>query len=154
MSRVRALELQPPFAGGVRQRLDAAVIEVMAAIEYHVLDAGGHCPLGNELSHRLGSADIGAGLKAGAHVLFERRRRCNCRAFAVVDHLGIDVLGGAKDAQPQSCARSRLDGASDARLAPFDLLGSHGRSRSTYRYFFLPSLRKMYSPEYLTPLPL
>jgi len=47
-------------------------------------------------------------------------------------------------------ARRRLDGASHARLAPLDLFGRHG----LLRYFFLPSLRKMYSPAYFTPLPL
>ena len=35
----RFLEIQPRFARGVGQRLDAAVIEIAAAIEDHVLDA-------------------------------------------------------------------------------------------------------------------
>src|SRR5215470_17563874 len=97
-SRSRAIttihlsKIQPALAGGVRQGFDAAVIEVVAAIEHHILHAGGRRAFGDPLAHRLGGADIGSGLEAGAHILFERRRRRHRRAFAIVDHLGIDVL--------------------------------------------------------------
>jgi hypothetical protein len=76
------------------------------------------------------------------------------RALAIVDHLGVDVLWGAKHAQPQLRARNRFDNAFDARLAPLDLLGRHGNPVRIRLYFFLPSLRKMRSSEYFTPLPL
>src|SRR5260370_33740593 len=170
-----ALETQPALACRIGQRLDAAVIEIMAAVEHHWLDALGGGAFRTQLADRLGGADIGAGLEARPQVLFERGCGGDRRARLVVDHLGVDVFRRAKHRQAQTQARRRLDGASDARLAPFDLLTRHGRllwppapdpgnsqvsrTRSCahqsdeLHYFFLPSLRKMYSPEYLTPLP-
>src|SRR5450631_1663726 len=148
--RDHALETQPTLACRVGQRLDAAVIEIVAAVEHHFLDALGGGAFGDQLADRLGRTDIGAGLEAAPQVLFDRRRRGDGRAGLVVDHLGVDVLRRTKHRQARTRARGRLDGASDARLAPYDLLTRH----DPLRYFFLPSLRKMYSPAYLTPLPL
>src|SRR5271170_6871711 len=109
-----ALETQPALACRIGQRLDAAVIEIMAAVEHHFLDA-------------FGGADIGAGLEAAAQVFFERGRGRDRRSVLVVDHLGVNVLRRPKHRQARTQARRRLDGASDARLAPFDLLTRHGR---------------------------
>ncbi len=44
--------------------------------------------------------------------------------------------------------RRLLDGGTDTENAAIGIGESHGG------YFFLPSLRKMYSSEYFTPLPL
>src|SRR5712691_2145845 len=84
-------EFQPALARGIRESLDAAVIEIAAAVEHHVLDALCRRPLGDELADRLRGRDIGAGLEARAHVLFERGSARERLAFEVVDHLRIDV---------------------------------------------------------------
>src|ERR1700751_5150614 len=65
----RLLEFEPALARGVRQRLDAAVIAIAAAIEDHLGYDVAERSLGNELAHRLGGADICAGLEACARVL-------------------------------------------------------------------------------------
>src|SRR5262249_39972780 len=85
-----ALEAQSAVARRIRKRLDAAVIEIAAAIEHHFLDAVLHRALGEQLAYRLGRIDVGAGLLA--HVLFQRRGRCQRFALQIVDHLRIDVL--------------------------------------------------------------
>ena len=54
------LEVQAALARRIRQRLDAAVIEIAAAVEHHVLDALGGGAFGDELAHRLGGLDVGA----------------------------------------------------------------------------------------------
>src|SRR5436309_5323160 len=68
-------EIKSAFARRIRQRLDAPVIEIYPAVEDLVLDAFRHRPLRDELADRLGGVDIGAGLAALAHRLFERGRR-------------------------------------------------------------------------------
>src|SRR5271170_7954318 len=121
------LETQPAPACRIGQRLDAAVIEIVAAVEHHFLDALGSGALRHQLADRLGGADIGAGLEAAPQVLFERGRGRDRLAALVVDHLGVNVLRRPKHRQARTQAGRRLDGASDARLAPFDLLTRHGR---------------------------
>ena len=54
------LELQAAFAGGVGQRLDAAVIDVAAAVEHHLRDAGLLGALGDQLADRRGGRLVGA----------------------------------------------------------------------------------------------
>src|SRR5581483_11177760 len=145
-----ALEAQPALARRIGQRLDAAVIEIAAAVEHDLLDAVFHRALGEQLADRLGRVDVGAGLLA--HVFFQRRRRSQRLTLQVVDDLGIDVLGGAEHRQPRTAVRGPAQGKPHALLAPGvrDLDSGHGR----LRYFFLPSLRKMNSLAYFTPLPL
>src|SRR5262245_10098990 len=95
-SLVLLLEAEPALARGVGQRLDAPVIEIAAAVEHHLFDVLRSRPLGQELSDRLGGRNVGAGLHASAHVLLDRRRRHQCLAFGVVDHLRVDVLRRAE----------------------------------------------------------
>src|SRR5262249_51466923 len=83
------LEVQPAFAGRVGPPLAAAMIHVAAAVERDVLAAGRRRALGEPLADRLGGVDVGAGLERAAHLLLERGRRGDGRAFAVVDHLRI-----------------------------------------------------------------
>src|SRR6516225_2408529 len=145
-----ALEAQSALPRSIRQRLDAAVIEIAAAIEYHFLDAPLHAALGEQLAHRLCRIDVGTGLFA--HVLFQRRSGRERLALQIVDHLRVDVLRRAKHGEPRPAAGRAAERQPHALLAPGirNLVSRHGR----LRYFFLPSLRKMNSSTYFTPLPL
>src|SRR5579871_34683 len=145
-----ALEAQSALARRIRKRLDAAVIEIAAAIEHHFLDAVLHRALGEQLAHRLCRVDVGTGLLA--HVLFQRRGGRQRLALQIVDHLRIDVLRRAEHGQPRPPTARAAERQPDALLAPGigNLVSRHG----PLRYFFLPSLRKMNSSTYFTPLPL
>src|SRR5580698_4648348 len=93
-------EVQATFARRVAQRLDAAVIEVAAAIENNVLDALLFRPLRYEFADRLRSIDAGAGLTALTRRLFHRRCRHHGHTVLIIDHLRVDVFRGAEDGQP------------------------------------------------------
>src|ERR1700748_2306402 len=84
------LEAQSAFARGIRERLDAAVIEIAATVEHDFLDAVLHRALREQLAHGLRGVDVGAGLLA--HFLFQRGRGCKRLALQIVDDLRIDVL--------------------------------------------------------------
>src|SRR4029077_12321393 len=100
------LEFEAALAGRLRQRSDASVIPITAAVEDHIPDALAERPLGDQLADRRGGADIGAGLEASAHVLLDRRGGRERLAFFIVDDLGIDVLGGAEYRKPRAAAGS------------------------------------------------
>src|SRR5918995_4248741 len=146
------LEIEPALAGGVGQRLDAAVIEIAAAVEHHLLHAGGAGALRNHAPDLFRRVDIGTGLQLAAHVLLERGGGGDRDAALVVDDLRIDLLRGAEHRQPRAAVRRLADGAADPR--PAAVPGSEVLSHGSCPYFFLPSLRKMNSLEYFTPLPL
>src|SRR6516165_10633269 len=90
------LEAQSAFARGIRERLDAAVIEVTAAIEHDLGDAVLHRTFRQKLADRLGGVDVRPGLAALAHRLLQRRCRRKRHALEVIDDLGVDVLGRAE----------------------------------------------------------
>ena len=77
---------------GIGQRLDAAVIEIAAAIEDHILDALLLGALGDQLADRLGRSDARAGLHIAQRILLKRRSGSERGALIVVDQLRIDVL--------------------------------------------------------------
>src|SRR5580700_9872851 len=110
-------EVQSAFACRLGQGFHPAVIEVAAAIEYHVLDALFLGAFRDQLADRLGRVDAGAGLQSFARRLLDRRSRHECDALLVVDHLGIDVLGRAEDGEPFALARRAAQRAADAALA-------------------------------------
>src|ERR1051326_5577943 len=149
-ARHHPLEVQPALARGIAERLDPAVVAVAAPVEHDILDAFLDGALGHQRADRLGGFDIGARLRA--HVLLQRRGRRQRLALHVVDHLGIDVLTRAVHGKPLAPVGGGLHGAPHGRLAAQGPI-SDSRHRAL-RYFFLPSLRKMYSPAYFTPLPL
>src|SRR5208282_4870523 len=97
-------EIEPALARGLRQGLDAAVIEVSAAVEHDVLDALLLRALGDELAHRLRRVDAGAGLQAFPRRLLDRGGRSDRDALIVIDHLRIDVLGRAEYGKPLALA--------------------------------------------------
>src|SRR5579871_4001469 len=146
------LEAQSALARGIRERLDAAVIEVTATIEDHLSHSIFHGALGEQFSDRLRRIDIGSRLAALAHRLLERRGGSQSLALQVIDDLGIDVLRRAEHRQARSTAAGTAHRKPDTLLAPGirNLCSRHDR----LRYFFLPSLRKMNSSTYFTPLPL
>src|SRR5262249_536587 len=80
-------ELQAAFTRGITQRLDAAVIEIAAAVEHHVDHALFLRPLGDQLAHHLRGIDIRAGLAAVAHRLLDRGGSGERAALHVVDDL-------------------------------------------------------------------
>src|SRR5262249_56925973 len=83
-------EFETAFARGIGQRLDAAVVEIAAAVEHHLADPLGLGALRHQLAHHLCRFDIGAGLEPAAHLLFERRSLRQRLALPVVAHLRID----------------------------------------------------------------
>src|SRR4029079_12240187 len=95
---------------------------------------------------------VGAGLLALAHRLFDGRCRGNGDAPVIIDDLSVDVLARTEHRQPLALAGSAPERAAHAPGAPQDPVLELGHA--PLRYFFLPSLRKMYSPAYLMPLPL
>src|SRR3954447_16788799 len=109
MFRCAVLEFQAALARGICQRLDAPVEEVAAAVKHDFLDALRRRTLRQQLAHRLGGIDVGAGLFAFTHGLLERGGRRQRLAFDVVDHLRVDVLGRAEHRK----ARATTGGAPD-----------------------------------------
>src|ERR1700726_4093632 len=98
---IASLKIQPRLACGIGQRLDAAVIEIAAAIEDYVLDALLLGALGDQLADRLGRSDTRAGLQIAQRILLKRRSGSERGALIVVDQLRVDVLGGAEHGQPR-----------------------------------------------------
>src|SRR6478672_12564005 len=145
-------ELEAGFAGGFSQGLYPAVVEVAAAIEDHFLDLGRLAALGDQLADCGGCILRTATLDRALDVLVECRGGSQGTTRRVVDDLGVDVLVRAMNAQTRAAIGTRLDGFANARLAPFCSLETDGHAGAPY--FFLPSLRAIYSPRYLTPLPL
>src|SRR5258705_9955257 len=146
------LETQSAFTRRVRQCLDAAVVEIATAIEHHFLDAVLDGAFRQQLADRLGRIDVGASVSGLAHRLLQRRRRGQRLALQVVDDLRVDVLRRTEHRQPRTAAGGTAQRQPHALLAPGirNLESRHDR----LRYFFLPSLRKINSSEYFTPLPL
>src|SRR5258708_6181764 len=111
-------EVQSAFARRLGQSLDPAVVEVTAAVEHHVLDALFLGALRDQLADRLGGVDAGAGLQAFARRLLDRGRRSQRDTLVVVDHRGVEVLGGAEHGKPFAPARRTAQRAADAALPP------------------------------------
>jgi hypothetical protein len=56
------LKVESAFTRGIRQRLDASVIKIAAAVEHDVLDAFFLGSLGNQFTDRLSRGDVRTGL--------------------------------------------------------------------------------------------
>ena len=63
MRSPKGLEAEAALAGGFGQRLDAAVVDVGAAVEDHFLDAGLDGALGDQLADGSSGCGVGAGLE-------------------------------------------------------------------------------------------
>src|SRR5581483_1797755 len=124
-----ASEAEPALAGAVGERLDAPVIAIAAAIEHDLVDARLPGALGHQLADRGGGSLVGPGLELALQVLLQARCRRQGMAFRVVDHLGIDVLGGAEHGEPRPPAPARGEHAANPLLAALELvqLAVHGQ---------------------------
>src|SRR6516164_8646362 len=118
VSVVSCSEAQSALARRIRQRLDAAVIEIAAAVEHNFLDALLHRPLGQQLADGLRGVDVGAGLGGVAHLLFQRGGGSHRLALQVVDDLGVDVLRRAEHRQARTAATRAAQRQPHALLAP------------------------------------
>ena len=143
---VSHLELQSAFAGGIGQGLHPAMEQEAATVEHDRGHAGLLGALGQGLAD-LGRAVAGrAGL--ALDVLVQGRSRDQRLAGGIVDDLGVDVLARTVDRQARLARGARASAVRTRRRR------RSKRESFAMAYFFLPSLRKIYSPRYLMPLPL
>src|SRR4051794_12647310 len=145
------------LAGTVSQGGDPPVVLVARAVEHDALDAGRLRPLGDELADPacLGRLVAVERAQLGLH----RARRGECLADEVVDHLDAHVPRGAGDnharplrrtgdllAAPDLATQTRRDAR--ARVLA-------GLECDSHRHLpAFPTLRRICSPAYRTPLPL
>src|SRR4051812_17793205 len=111
-------EIQPAFARGVGECLDAPVIQVARPVEDDLGHAGLLGPLREQPADLGRSLDIGTGLELAAHVRLECRGGCQRVTALVIDDLGVDLLRGPVDRQPRTAIGRLADGPADSRFAP------------------------------------
>src|SRR5579859_2762386 len=147
----RSLKLQSGFARGVGQGLDSSVIEEAAAIEDHCVHARGLRLRRDRLADFLG---LGHAVARGLQL--DGRRRAQGAAGRVVDQLRVKVVEAAKHCQPRA-----LRGAGDVdthALVPLRTVDlavcSLDHAVVLAPLPALPGLRRIFSPRYITPLPL
>src|SRR5487761_237968 len=151
ITRAHRLKPQSGFARGVCQSLDSAVVEKAAPIEDDVADTG-RLGLGRDrLPHfgRLGHA-IALGLQADGGGGGQRA------AAIVVDELRVDVIQAAEDRQSGALLRAAdVNAHALVALQPVDFAVrwlDHPAALAPLPA--LPALRRIFSPRYMTPLPL
>ena len=98
------LERQTALSGGLGQRLDAAMVQIRAAVEHHLGHARGGATLGDELADSGGGVLVGAGAQCCAQVLVQARRGGERAPGDVVDDLRIDMLARAEHGQARTQA--------------------------------------------------
>src|ERR1051325_673018 len=113
---LQSLELEPGFARGFGQGLDAAVVEVAVAVEHDLLDLLLEADLRDQRADLLGAV----GLVVFAERVLQvagQRGSCGQRLAVVVDHdLRVDVAAGAEHAETRTLRRA-TDLAANAELA-------------------------------------
>src|SRR5215471_7005809 len=114
------------------------MIDVAAAIEHDLLHALGQCTLGDLLADGRGGLEVVA--LRGLAFLLVRRRGDQRGGLAVVDDLGIDVLARTEHREARTAGCVGLEAIARALAA----LREGGDVLD--HYFFLPSLRRTYSP--------
>src|SRR6266511_1824707 len=129
-------KLEASFACRIGQRLDAAVVEIAAAVEDHRLDSGLLRVLGQEL------ADAGrlGGLRALGALQVQPAGGREGLALEVVDELRLDATVGAEHDQAGT-----LGGAEDlgayAAVATIACVADGERAHARF-----PTFRRTYSP--------
>src|SRR5262245_27580765 len=147
------LEVQTAGARAVGKRLDAPVVQVAAAVEAHLLDALLLRAFRHQLAHRGRDRGLALALDARRQVLAARSRG-ECHAAQIVDDLGVDVLGAAEHRQTRTLGRTDHAAANAITPDAPALVVIVGSTHDDAVPAALPALRRMYSPSYLTPLPL
>src|SRR5690606_19527412 len=148
-------EPEAAFARGVGQGLDPPMIPVTGAVEGNRFDAGGLRLLGDRKADLGRGFGVAAVLEAFADVgLGGAGRGKDLRAVGA-EQLRVQVLAGAQHRQARNaefadmCAR-RLGAAQAGNFLLHGLVLRKLKAGQA----FLASLRMMFSPAYLTPLPL
>src|SRR6266849_1481801 len=148
---ILTLKLQSGFASSVRQSLDSAVVQEATAVEHDPTHAGSLRRSGDLL------ADLrGFGHAVAFRLELDRRRGCQRLGGAVVDHLRVEVVEAAEDREPRLLRRPahvhpHAAVPLRAALLAIDLL-DHAAVLAPLPA--LPALRRIFSPRYMTPLPL
>src|SRR6266850_2353563 len=113
------LEVETCFAGCVGEGFYAAVVEVAATIEDHLLDALLFRALGDELANLSSGGDV-ATILLVLGLLAERRGGGDSDSVEVVDELGVDVVERAVDVEARALggaghllADARVDALAD-----------------------------------------
>src|SRR5205823_6053011 len=122
--RCHASEVQPAFAGRVRQRGDAAVVAVAAAVEDNGVDAGRFGALGDELADCRRPRLLVPRSRADAVV--QRRRGDQRAARRVVDHLRSYVPGRTGDDEARA-------GGTAGNLLPHAEMAAAARRTAQHR---------------------
>src|SRR6185312_4505046 len=128
------LEIQAGFARGVGEGLDAAVEQVAAAIEDHVLDALFQGAFGDQLADALGGGLVGT--LPAVLAPFEARGGGHRDALGVIDDLGVDVLRRAEHRQAGAAAGHRLQ----AKTCPLGAALGHIARRERHGLLLLAFL--------------
>src|ERR1700722_17323811 len=159
-SSVDTSQVQSALARAVCQRGNPAVVGVATAVEHSRADTGLHGPLGEQRPDLL---SLGCLVAIRAADLQRRGRRQRVLG-GVVDELGEGVLRRAGDDQPRT-RRAAFDLLAHAQVAALqrrDARGGPARDAAVpsgpgARHCYLPAfptLRRICSPWYFTPLPL
>src|SRR4029077_9603520 len=149
--RSHALKLQSGFSGSVRQSLDSAVIQETTPVEHHRAHTC-RLRLGGDRLAYLGG--LGHAVALGLEV--DRGGGRKRVAAAVVDQLRIDMVEAAVDREPRAFLRAD-DVYADpavALQAAFLAIGLLDHPAAFAPLPALPALRRIFSPRYMTPLPL
>ena len=102
-------ELQSGFAGGVGEGGDPAVVEVAAAVEDDLGDAGGLGPLGDELADLGGGVVVARGRRRGGRARWSRpRRACGRRGRRSPGRRCACSSGTRPGADARPCPRTFL----------------------------------------------
>src|ERR1700726_2099864 len=96
------LELYPRFPRRIRERLDAAVVLVPAAVEHYFADSSGLGALGNGFADDLGRGDVAAALEILFRFFVNRTGGNQCLAGAVVNDLRVDMAQRAIHAEART----------------------------------------------------
>src|SRR5258708_3867768 len=105
------LEVDPRFPRRIRERLDAAVILVSAAVEHHFVYAGSFGALGNNLADHLRRRDVAPTLQILFRFAVHGAGGNQCLARTVVDHLRINVSQRTVHAEARALRRALDPGA-------------------------------------------
>src|SRR5256885_5138463 len=145
------LKLESGFARGVSQSLDSSVVKEAAAVEHDLLHAGGIRLVRDRLAHRRRRLHaVSLGLQR------DRRRGGQRAAPVVVDDLCIEVIKAAEHGESRSLRGARrVHTHPPVALQPADLaVDSLDHPAALAPLPAFPALRRIFSPRYITPLPL